>query len=104
MIDAVKRAMDTYVEYISGQEGVIQIYLFGSHAHGIPDERSDIDLMVIVDDSQNPGKMAVRISKGLANRDVHLDILVNKKTAFYAAANEPTIQNTIKNTGVLLYG
>ena len=104
MTDSVKRALDTYIEYISGQEGVLQIYLFGSFADGTPHEHSDIDLMVIVDDSQHTGKMAVRISKGLATREVPLDILVNRKTTFYKAAENLTIQNTIKNTGVLMYG
>ena len=104
LTDSIKKALDTYVEYISAQEGVLQIYLFGSCAYGTPNERSDIDLMVIVDDSLNTGKMAEKISKGLANREVHLDVLVNRKTAFSKAANELTIQNTIKNSGVLLYG
>ena len=104
MTDTVKKALDSYVDYISKQEGVLQIYLFGSCANGATHERSDIDLMVIVDDARNTGKMAVQISKGLATRDVHLDVLVNRKTTFYEAAENLTIQNTIKNTGVLLYG
>ena len=104
MTDSVKKALDTYVDYISRQEGVLQIYLFGSCAYGTTHERSDIDLMVIVEDSKNTGKIAVKISKGLANVEVPLDILVNRKTTFYNAAEELTIQNSIKNTGVLLYG
>ena len=104
MTDSVKKALDSYVEFISKQEGVLQIYLFGSCANGAAHERSDIDLMVIVDDAKKPGKMAVQISKGLAHREVPLDVLVNRKTVFYRAAEDITIQNTIKNTGVLLYG
>jgi len=104
MTDAVKRALDKYVEYISKQDGVLQIYLFGSCANGAAHERSDIDLMVIVDDGKNTGKMAVQFYKGLAHTDVPLDIHVNQKTVFHKAAEELTIQNTIKNTGVLLYG
>ena len=104
MTDSLKRALDAYIEYISKQEGVLQIYLFGSCANGTTHERSDIDLMVIVDDDRKPGKMAVQFYKGLANTDVPLDILVNRKTTFQKAAEELTIQNTIRNTGVLLYG
>jgi len=92
------------VDFISSIEGVLQIYLFGSHANGTAHERSDIDLMVIVDDSSNRGKMAVKISKGLANRIVPLDVLINRKTDFLKASNEPTLQNQIKSEGVLMYG
>jgi len=60
--------------------------------------------MVIMDDAKSTGKMAVQFYKGLAHMDVPLDILVNRKTTFYKAAENLTIQNTIKNTGVLLYG
>ena len=104
MTDSVKKALDTYIDFISKQEGVLQIYLFGSCANGTTHERSDIDLMVIVDDEKNTGKMAVQFYKGLAHTDIPLDILVNRKTTFHRAAEELTIQKTIKNTGVLLYG
>jgi len=104
MTESVKSALDKYVDFISKQEGVLQIYLFGSCAAGKTHERSDIDLMVIVDDAKKPGNIAVQISKGLAHRDVPLDVLVNRKTTFHKAAEELTIQNKIKNTGVLLYG
>jgi len=104
MNDSVKNALEKYIEFISKQDGVLQIYLFGSCANGTTHERSDIDLMVIVDDVKSTGKIAVQISKGLAHREVPLDVLVNRKTTFYKAAEESTIQNTIKNTGVLLYG
>ena len=104
MTDTVKSALDKYIDFISKQEGVMQIYLFGSYANGKTHDRSDIDLMVIVDDAKNTGKMAVQIYKGLAHMDVPLDVLVNQKTTFNKAAEELTIQNTIKNTGVLLYG
>jgi predicted nucleotidyltransferase len=101
---SVKMALDTYVNYISSLEGVEQIYLFGSHAYGTPHEHSDIDLMVVIEDSLNTSKTAVKISKGLiGQRLVPLDILVNRRGEFYKAANEATIQNQIKNEGVLLY-
>jgi len=100
MTDSIKNALNKYIEFISNQDGVLQIYLFGSCANGTTHERSDIDLMVIVDDVKNTGKMAVQISKGLAQREIPLDILVNRKTTFYKATENLTIQNTIKNTGV----
>ena len=103
MSDTVKSALDAYVEFISSLEGVLRIYLFGSYARGVPHERSDIDLMVIIDDDKDRGRTAIKISKGLANRSIPLDVLVNRKTDFEGASCEPTIQRQISNEGVLLY-
>jgi predicted nucleotidyltransferase len=100
----MRAVVDNYVKYISSLDGVLQIYLFGSCADGTANERSDIDLMVIVDDRMDRSKTAVSISKGLANRTVPLDVIVNRETEFHKASNEPTIQNRIKSEGVLMYG
>jgi len=34
MKDSIKVELNKYVDYISKQEGVLQIYLFGSYAQG----------------------------------------------------------------------
>ena len=48
--------------------------------------------------------MALTINKALAGkRRIPLDIVVNNSSDFYEAAKEPTLQNRIKNEGVLLY-
>jgi len=101
--DTVKTALDAYIKFISSLEGVLQIYLFGSYAKGVQNERSDIDLMVIIEDNIDRTRTAINISKGLANRAIPLDVLVNRKTDFDGAACEPTIQRQITNEGVLLY-
>ena len=59
--------------------------------------------MVIVEDRLNTVKTAVNIQKGLADRDVSLDVLVNRQAAFNEAVGEPTLQSQIKNEGVLIY-
>ena len=104
MSESIRTALDNYVNYISSLDGVVKIYLFGSCANGTANEHSDIDLMVIVDDNVDRAKTSVRISKGLANRTVPLDVLVNRETDFHKASNEPTLQHRIKSEGVLMYG
>ena len=47
----VKDALDAYVAEIASVSGVLQVYLFGSYAYGTPHEKSDIDLMVVVEDN-----------------------------------------------------
>lgn len=99
----INNVITEYINHISSIDEVTQIYLFGSHAYGEPTEYSDIDLMVIVDDNYDSVKTAIKIQKNLLSRVVHLDVLVNKKSIFFEAAKEPTIQRQIKNEGILLY-
>jgi len=104
MNETISAVIDTYVKYISSLDGVLQIYLFGSHAKCTAHEHSDIDLMVIVDDRIDRVKASVNISRGLSKRTVPLDVLVNRKTDFLNASIGPTLQNLIKSEGVLMYG
>jgi len=101
--DSIKAALDTYTKYISSLNGVLQIYLFGSHAYGTPDDSSDIDLMVVIEDSLDAFKTAFKIQRGLASRLIPLDVLVNNESVFCRAANDITLQAQIKNEGILLY-
>ena len=98
-----KEALDRYVYTISGIEGVSLVYLFGSYAYGIPDEGSDIDLLVVVDDNSDVNMTAIRIQKELANRVIPLDVIVNRESSFFRAAEGITLQSHIKDEGVLLY-
>jgi len=104
MTDAVKSALSTYTQYISSVDGVKQIFLFGSYVNGNSHSESDIDLMVVVDNNLDPLKTNMRINKALVGkRFFPLDILVNRASAFEEAAEAPTLQNHIKNEGILLY-
>jgi predicted nucleotidyltransferase len=101
-IDA-KTALDQYVSHISAIDGVSQVYLFGSHANGVPNEGSDIDLLVVIDDCLDVIKTAFMIQKSLANRVVPLDLLVNRESDFSNASEGITLQSHIQKEGVLLY-
>ena len=103
MSEAVKVELERYVEFISSLAGVLQIYLFGSHAKGEPRETSDIDLMIIIDNNLDPFKTAYKIRRGLTETDLALDIVVNRKSAFEEATNNSSFQKSIKENGVLLY-
>jgi len=104
MSEKIKQEIDKYIAVISALSGVLQIYLFGSHAYGEPEEFSDIDLMIIVEDNLDPLKTTVKINhKLVGERTTPLDIIVNRKKDFSKAANENTIQKYISDNGVLLY-
>lgn len=60
------------------------IYLFGSHAWGDPDEDSDVDLMVIVeeDDVRERFEKSVRGMTALRGLVVAKDVVTRNKQAF----------------------
>ena len=103
MSEEKKRELEKYIESIAALPGVLQIYLFGSHAYGEPDNDSDIDLMIVVEDSLDPFKTAYKIRRSFVDSDLVLDIIVNKKKAFEKASTEQSFQKIIKDNGVLLY-
>jgi predicted nucleotidyltransferase len=104
MSERLKQQLDIYTEVISSLEWVRQIFLFGSHAYGEPQEHSDLDLLVIVDDSLDPINATVKINQQLiGKRTIPLDVVVNRKKDFDKATKENTIQKMISDTGVLLY-
>jgi len=53
-----------------------RIILFGSHAHGVADEESDIDLLVIDDSGRDKSTVSLEISRALFPRDFGLDLLI----------------------------
>ena len=83
-----------------------QIYLFGSHAWGQPSPDSDLDLLVIVSQSdQRPAQRATRAHLRLAEIQVPLDILVKTRAEVekyrYVYAS---LTAEILERGKLLYG
>ena len=103
MSEIMKQELEEYISAISALSGVLEIYLFGSHVYGEPNNESDVDLMILIEDGLDPFKTAYKIRRSFVDSDLNLDILVNRKNAFYKASEEPTIQKTIKDNGVLLY-
>ena len=61
----------------------IEIYLFGSYAWGHPDEESDVDLLIIVDDSdQKTYKRSIPGYQALSDLRISNDIIVYTKEEF----------------------
>ena len=104
MSDFIKNELDKYVNYISALDGVLEIYLFGSYANGTSSSDSDLDIMVVVQDSLDPIKTAFAINKGLFRmKQLPTDIAVNRLTDFRQASMNSFFQKNIKEQGVMLY-
>ena len=83
----------------------MEIYLFGSYAWGSPTEDSDMDLLVVVKESNEPRwQRANPGAKALWGVGVSKDLLIYTKAEFERAVEHPsTLARKVKQEGVLLY-
>lgn len=81
------------------------IYIFGSYAWGHPDEESDLDLLIVVDELKKDRFKAM--SEGYAalrGMPLFKDILVYSKNEFeQSALDTATLCNRIKREGKKIY-
>jgi predicted nucleotidyltransferase len=86
-------------------EIINKIYLFGSYAYGNPNEDSDIDLCVVVNDDTNKLDAYMKIVDNLwKNNIIPCDLLVYNAKIFFNVENPRSIENTIIKEGQVLYG
>jgi len=82
-----------------------KIYLFGSYAYGNPNEDSDIDLCVVVNDDINKLDAYMKIIDNLwENHIIPCDLLVYNAKVFFNVENPKSVENTIIKEGQVLYG
>lgn len=99
-LDAIKnKLVDLY--------NPLEIYLFGSYVWGKPDEESDLDLLIVVENC-NPQDRYQEMAKGhralLDFRNLGKDIIVLSKQEFDEVANDKTrMFYRIKHEGKKIY-
>ncbi len=83
-----------------------RIFLFGSHVWGSPDKNSDLDFLIIVEESSlTPAKRATHVYRCLRDIPYPLDILVKThKEAEKFSKVRAALEYKILNQGRLLYG
>jgi len=83
----------------------VAIYIFGSYAWGNPTEESDLDLLIVVDESDEKSyKRPVAEYKALRGLRIPKDLIVKTKQEFEnSASNITTLLYKIKNDGELIY-
>ena len=73
----LKEHLDDIVDRVVKVLHPVEIYLFGSNVGGAPDDHSDVDLLVVVDDSQaSPRELARRGRRSLWGIGIPVDLLV----------------------------
>lgn len=82
-----------------------QVILFGSHAWGVPNKDSDVDLLVIVTYSDlSEYERAVRAHRCLSGLDVPKDIIVKTRAEFdFFRQVRASLEHRIAEQGKVLY-
>ena len=82
-----------------------QVILFGSHAWGEPNEDSDVDLFVVVKESnQTPYQRGVRAHHILGDLNVPKDVLIKTRSELERKQTvAASLENLILKNGRLLY-
>ena len=82
------------------------IYLFGSYAWGTPAPESDLDLLVIVSESdQRPVERSQRAQRSLRGVRVAVDVLVKTRAEFERFRPvKASLEAQMSEKGKLLYG
>lgn len=83
----------------------IAIYLFGSYAWGHPDEESDLDLLVVIPESNEKShKRSIIGRRALWELDIPKDLIVYTQDEFNARiADSTSLLYKIRNKGKVLY-
>ena len=81
------------------------IYLFGSYAWGNPNEESDLDLLVVIKDSEEKShKRTIIGRRSLFDLGISKDLVVYTKEEFDTRASDPSsLLYKIKYQGKVLY-
>ena len=98
----IKRIKNLIIKVVAPEA----IYLFGSYANGTPSNDSDVDIYVIIPDSN---ETQIEIMKKIGNailkkQIMPVDIVVGFNSEFQKRKNLPTLERKIFREGVLLYG
>ena len=94
---AVKKLVEAYEP--------MAVFVFGSFAWGTPDQGSDLDLLVVVEQSEEtPYKRILRGLKSLRGLKIPRDILVYTKDEFESLAKDKaSLCYKIKHEGIKAY-
>lgn len=81
------------------------IFLYGSHAYGEPHEDSDVDLLVVVEDLDEPAyEVEAEAYRRLSGLRLPVEIqVVTREDVERRAESTATIEQEVKERGVELY-
>lgn len=105
MKSLLKEHLDDIVDRLVKALDPVEIYLFGSNVGGSPDDHSDVDLLVVVDDAQaSPRELARRGRRSLWGIGIPVDLLVCTTTEMGKWSQVPcNLIHTVAQEGQRVY-
>jgi len=102
---AIQNEIDSITAAIKANTNPLSIYLFGSYVNGTPNRDSDLDIYVVVPDSEdNLTDLHAKIRINLASKQtMPLDLLIGNKSTFENRKNRLTLEKIIADEGVKVY-
>ena len=81
------------------------IYLFGSYAYGIPTDKSDIDIYIVIPDNiKSISEIYTKIMVDLSIKKIFfVDLLLNRESVFNTRKIENILEETIWQKGKMIY-
>jgi len=107
MDETIQKELDKLKELIINAIPVEQIYLFGSHAYGIPHKYSDLDLYIVLKDDVPMRDLDAGLQIRIAiarKKSMPVDIVAKKKKDFISRLDDITLERTVNRDGILIYG
>ena len=106
MYAAIQNELDLITSSIKANTTPESIYLFGSYAKGKPNNDSDVDIYVVVPDSESDTiELGAKICLSLADKKTRpIDILIGRKSTFENRKNRLTLEKIIADEGIKIYG
>ena len=102
----LQNELDHITAAIKANTSPESIYIFGSYVNGTPNSDSDIDIYVVVPDSETDTiELNAKICLDLARRQTcPIDLLIERKSIFENRRNRLTLEKIIADEGVRIYG
>ena len=103
----IQAELDKLKELIVNAVPVEQIFLFGSHAYGAPRDGSDLDLYVVLSDDVPMRDLdaGLQIRMAIARKkSMPVDIVAKKKSDFLSRLDDITLERTVSQDGIRIYG
>ena len=106
MNSSIQNQLDHITAAIKAHTNPESIYLFGSYMKGAQDSDSDIDIYVVVPDSETDTiELGAKIRMSLSpKKTLPIDLLIGRKSTFENRKNRLTLEKVIADEGVKIYG
>lgn len=106
MRPTIQEQLPTIIQAITSNTKIEDLFLFGSWAYGEPKPDSDLDIYLVIPDSEvDICDLNAEIRFALYKKlSFPLDLVIAKKSVFERRSKALTLENIILKQGVRIYG